>query len=45
MLADLMGRLGHTTPQAAMRYQHTSAERDRTLAARMAELAASGGFA
>ena len=44
-LADLMGRLGHTTPQAAMRYQHTSAERDRTLAARMAELAASGGFA
>jgi integrase len=44
-LADLMGRLGHTTPQAAMRYQHTSAERDRTLAARLSELAASGGFA
>lgn len=44
-LADLMGRLGHTTPQAAMIYQSTSAERDRKLAERMAELAASGGFA
>jgi integrase len=39
-VADLMGRLGHTTPAAAMRYQHTSAERDRKLAERMAELAA-----
>jgi integrase len=43
--ADLMARLGHTTPQAAMVYQRTSDERDRKLAERMAELAASGGFA
>jgi integrase len=41
-LAELMGRLGHTTPQAAMVYQHASAERDRALAERMAELAENG---
>jgi len=44
-IADLMGRLGHTTPQAAMLYQHTSADRDRVLADRIAELAGGGGFA
>lgn len=34
-LADLMARLGHTTPAAAMRYQHSAAERDRELVARL----------
>jgi integrase len=38
-MADLMARLGHSTPGAAMRYQHTSLERDRELAARMSERA------
>ncbi len=36
-LAELMGRLGHSTPQAALRYQHAAAEtrpRDRTTALR-----------
>ena len=32
-LAELMGRLGHSTPQAAMRYQHVAAGRDREVAA------------
>jgi integrase len=41
-LAELMGRLGHSTPQAAMRYQHVGAGRDRLLAARLAELATNG---
>jgi len=31
-LADLMGRLGHSTPAAAMRYQHAAADRDRAIA-------------
>src|SRR6266568_5647691 len=31
-LADLMHRLGHSTPSAAMRYQHASEERDRDIA-------------
>jgi integrase len=34
-IAELMARLGHSTPGAAMRYQHASQERDRQLAARM----------
>jgi integrase len=38
-LADLMSRLGHSTPQAAMRYQHAAAERDRLIASRLSELA------
>jgi integrase len=38
-LAELMARLGHTTPQMAMRYQHAAAERDRELAAKLSELA------
>lgn len=42
-LAELMARLGHSTPVAAMRYQHASADRDRALAARLSELAADGG--
>ncbi|NMN93905.1 site-specific integrase [Antrihabitans stalactiti] len=31
-LAELMGRLGHSTPQAALRYQHTAAGRDHAIA-------------
>jgi integrase len=31
-LPDLMARLGHTTAGAALRYQHTAADRDRALA-------------
>jgi integrase len=41
-LAELMARLGHSTPAAAMRYQHASVDRDRALAARLSELAANG---
>ncbi|HCB07136.1 MAG TPA: site-specific integrase [Nocardioides bacterium] len=38
-LAELMGRLGHTTPGAAMRYQHAAADRDTEIAKRLSELA------
>lgn len=38
-LADLMGRLGHSTPGAAMRYQHTAAERDKDIARKLSEMA------
>lgn len=38
-LAELMARLGHSSPQAAMRYQHAAQGRDRTIADRMAALA------
>lgn len=31
-LAELMSRLGHSTPAAAMRYQHAAADRDRVIA-------------
>jgi integrase len=34
-LADLMNRLGHSTVGAAMRYQHTTRERDAMIAERM----------
>jgi integrase len=36
---ELQDRLGHSTFQAAMRYQHATAERQRELAARMSALA------
>jgi integrase len=39
-LAELMSRLGHSTPQAAMRYQHAAAGRDREIAALLSKLAA-----
>jgi integrase len=32
ILAELMARLGHSTPNAAMRYQHAAADRDRAIA-------------
>jgi integrase len=38
-LAELMGRLGHSTPAAAMRYQHAAAGRDREIAALLSKLA------
>jgi integrase len=42
-LAELMGRLGHSTPAAAMRYQHASQERDKVLAEALSRLAQNGG--
>ncbi len=36
-LAELMARIGHSTPQAAMRYQHAAQGRDAVIAARMSE--------
>jgi Phage integrase family len=32
---ELMGRLGHSSPRAALIYQHATKERDQALAARM----------
>lgn len=37
-LAELMGRLGHSTPAAALRYQHAAAERDAEIARRLSAL-------
>jgi len=37
-LAELMARLGHTTPSAAMRYQHAAQDRDRAIAAALSAL-------
>ena len=31
-VAELMHRIGHTTPAMAMRYQHATADRDRAIA-------------
>ena len=31
-MAELMRRLGHSTPGAAMRYQHAADDRDRAIA-------------
>ena len=38
-LAELMGRLSHTTPGAAMRYQHAATDRDAEITRRLSELA------
>ncbi|RHW25446.1 site-specific integrase [Nocardioides immobilis] len=38
-LAELMGRLGHSTPSAALRYQHAAKERDVEIARRLSEIA------
>ena len=38
-LAELMGRLGHSTPAAALRYQHAAQGRDAIIAAKLSELA------
>ncbi|WP_226437712.1 tyrosine-type recombinase/integrase [Rhodococcus yananensis] len=37
--AELMSRLGHTTPAMAMRYQHAAAGRDAQIAERLSRLA------
>jgi hypothetical protein len=36
-----MHRLGHSTPSAAMRYQHASDQRDQDIAAKLSEFAES----
>ena len=41
-LAELMARLGHSTPQAAMRYQHAAQGRDKAIAALLSKLAEAG---
>ncbi|MDN4517290.1 site-specific integrase [Mycolicibacterium austroafricanum] len=38
-LAELMARLGHSTPQAAMRYQHAAQGRDQAIAAALSKIA------
>lgn len=38
-LAELMARLGHSTPQAAMRYQHAAQGRDKQIAVLLSKLA------
>ncbi len=38
-LAELMGRLGHSTPAAALRYQHVAGGRDAAIAAALSRLA------
>lgn len=39
-LAELMARLGHSTPGAAMRYQHAAQERDKAIALALSALVA-----
>ena len=41
-LAELMARLGHSTPAAALRYQHAAAGRDREIAALLSKMAQGG---
>lgn len=38
-LAELMGQLRHSTPSAALRYQHAAAERDQEIARRLTAMA------
>jgi integrase len=38
-LAELMARLGHSTPAAAMRYQHQAQGRDQVIAAALSAMA------
>lgn len=38
-LAELMGRLGHSTPGAALRYQHAAQGRDAEIARKLSQLA------
>jgi integrase len=40
-LAEVMARLGHSTPAAAMRYQHAARGRDEQIAAALSEMAES----
>ncbi len=41
-LAELMNRLGHSTPSAALRYQHAAQGRDRAIADALSKLAEGG---
>ena len=38
-LAELMGRLGHSSPQAALRYQHIASGRDEKIAEALSKIA------
>ena len=42
-VAELMARLGHTSAQMAMRYQHAAADRDRVIAEALSRLATARG--
>ncbi len=42
-LAELMARLGHSTPSAALRYQHAAAGRDAQIAAALSQIANGAG--
>lgn len=42
-LAELMGRLGHSTPGAALRYQHAASERDQEIARRLSDMVSATG--
>jgi site-specific recombinase XerD len=44
-LAELMARLGYSTPAAALRYQHAAQGRDREIAGLLSKIAANGGAA
>lgn len=37
-LKELMERFGHTTPEAALRYQHVADDRDNQIAANLCKL-------
>jgi hypothetical protein len=41
-LRELMARLGHSTPGAALIYQHATADRDRQIAQALSKLAEGG---
>jgi integrase len=41
-LAELMGRLGHSTVSAALKYQHVAAGRDAQIAAALSKIALGG---
>jgi hypothetical protein len=43
-LPELMHRLGHKTPTAAMRYQHATSERHREVADRLGALLRPGAI-
>ncbi len=40
---ELMARMGHTSPQAALRYQHATADRDAAIAAALDDLVTGSG--
>ena len=40
-MRELMDRLGHSTPQAALIYQHAASDRQAALADRLSQMASS----